>query len=294
MNFVGYNLDRLWGEKVKRSFLLFMALGIILLFQNCGSYKATDESNSNLSSTVKLTGEELYGIHCASCHQPLAQSSKKPRSASQISNAIKGIEQMKEMPSLMSLSAQQIALISEALSLVVEPPDDGDGGKPEVVFQQPLGNRKFVASKLKSLFSGGNATINTNIDNWTTNLVGIFASPCNATVPECRGDQAQNMMAPGIATSNVLRSGYRIKICESVLENDIAVSNMLSQVGLTSASARSKGNVVAVSMAMTNVAVSDAVYADFQDIDTRLNGNALEGWRMILLTLCKSNLFENF
>lgn len=278
---------------MKTSFLLLVALGIVMLFQNCGSYKAADQDSFNESSTLKLNGEELYGIHCASCHQPLAQSSKKPRSASQITNAIKGIEQMKEMPSLVALTDGQIKLIADALNLVVDVPDDSDGGKPEVVFQQPLGNRRFMGSKLKSLFSGGNATLNTVIDNWTTNLVGIFSSPCNRTMTECRGDETQNMMAPGIATSNVLRSGYRIKVCEAVLENDVAISNMLTQVGLTSASARSKDNVIAVSMAMTNVAVSDAVYADFQSMDSRA-GSALEGWRMILLTLCKSNLFENF
>ncbi len=297
--------------------ILFLNLFLVLPFQACAPLRGTEEevdgkldsSSLDPDSPQVKSGVELYNMHCASCHQPLDYRSKEYRSFTQIKSAILVIPEMNEIPSLLQLTNTEIENIAAALKLPplppAPPPDDGGGddipdgggavdGKPEVVFQQPLGNRKFIAAKLKSLFSGGNATINAAIDNWTTNKVGIFGSPCNRTMPQCSGDEGQNIIAPGIALGNVLRSAYRIKTCEYVLENDVAISNMLSQVGLTVASPRSESNLKIVSLALTNVTIGGAVIKDFQDIDAKLSGNALESWRMILLTFCKSTLFENF
>ena len=63
-----------------------------------------------------LDGAALYTMNCAGCHGSVALSTKRGRSAPQITTAIKGIP---IMAGLSSLSAAQVAAISSALSASV-------------------------------------------------------------------------------------------------------------------------------------------------------------------------------
>jgi hypothetical protein len=270
-------------------------LWVVISNNACTSYKSSKDSSAALSST-KFSGQELYNINCASCHQPIEISTRRNKTADQITTAIKFVLQMKDLPDLVALTPEQIKLIAEALSAPVTQPDPGGGTgtvKPALTYQQPLGNRLFVASKLKSLFSGGNATINTTIEASTTNQAPFFAGPCNRTVPECRGNEEQNILVSGMAHANVMRNGYRVKACEAVLENDIAVTNLLSQLSLALTSPRTKDNVGKVYDIMLAMDINDAVFADYAAISTSVASD-LESWRMIMLSMCKSTLFENF
>lgn len=100
-----------------------LGLGLTLFilavsFNSCSPYKSITSSNSSLSST-KLGGEELYAIHCASCHQPLESSTKRNRTFEQIEVSMKNVLQMKEIPSLVVLTPDQLKLIAEALNAVI-------------------------------------------------------------------------------------------------------------------------------------------------------------------------------
>ena len=294
-----------------KTFIYLLSIGFIILsYSGCGGFEALDSSDGlSLSaeafSTSKLDGEALYIEHCASCHLPLAQTTKRFYSWQKIKDAIKGepgvfVSDMNEMSSLLALTDAELMSIGEALKKPPEElggnpdsPIDEENPKSTVNFQQPLGNRLFIASKMKSLFARNDTTINQKIDSLSTDLAPVFSGPCNRLVPECRREEDQNLTVPGIATSNVLRSGYRIRLCETVLEYDATVSNLLTQLGLTTNSTRSEINVSRVFEAMTTLPVNEAVYNDFAQMDQKIESN-LESWRMIMLPICKSNLFENF
>ena len=71
---------------------------------------AVPDPNFNPSAVV-VTGASLYGGNCASCHGLLASSTKRGRSAAQITSAIGSVSDMKSI----SLSATQIQAIADAL-----------------------------------------------------------------------------------------------------------------------------------------------------------------------------------
>ena len=73
---------------------------------------------------IELDGPTLYGTYCASCHLPLAESTKLNRSAQQISDAIVNVGQMS---GLTGLTAEQVAAIADALVNTTPPPPTLDG-----------------------------------------------------------------------------------------------------------------------------------------------------------------------
>jgi mono/diheme cytochrome c family protein len=76
-----------------------------------------------VSSTPQPTdGPTLYANNCAGCHGPLATSTKKNRTATQIQGAINSISQMS---GLSSLTAAEVQAIAEALVDTTPQPTDG-------------------------------------------------------------------------------------------------------------------------------------------------------------------------
>ena len=74
---------------------------------------------------VPVDGAGLYAANCASCHGPLATSTKGGKSAVTISAAITSVAQMN---SLSTLTASQVASIATALATVIPTiPTDGPG-----------------------------------------------------------------------------------------------------------------------------------------------------------------------
>lgn len=94
---------------------------------NVGSSSRSFERIQPLPADGKL----LYANNCASCHSPLDSSSKKNRSALQISDAIKGIPSsaaaMKSILALTALTAAEVSAIATALANVATPPGPIDG-----------------------------------------------------------------------------------------------------------------------------------------------------------------------
>ncbi len=67
------------------------------------------------AAEVDGEGDDLYAQHCASCHSPLAGSSKKGRTAAQIQAAIDGNVGGMGTPGMRGLTATQVQAIAEAL-----------------------------------------------------------------------------------------------------------------------------------------------------------------------------------
>ncbi len=72
-------------------------------------------ANANASTPV-ANGVTLYANRCASCHNPLATSTKIGRSAAQITGAISGTGAPSQMASLTDLGTDEIAAIATALA----------------------------------------------------------------------------------------------------------------------------------------------------------------------------------
>ncbi|MEE9491969.1 MAG: hypothetical protein V3W04_01135 [Gammaproteobacteria bacterium] len=62
-----------------------------------------------------ITGEGLYAANCASCHGPLASSTKRGRSVGQIMAAISSVSSMNRLNNLTGLTNTEITAIAEAL-----------------------------------------------------------------------------------------------------------------------------------------------------------------------------------
>jgi len=275
---------------------LITGLSLAIAYQGCSPMRALEGETAEqqvIRASLELDGANLYAVNCATCHGPIEFSPRRNRTFRQISAAINEVSEMNEIPSLVALTPPQVQAIANALSAEPEPDTIGDGVKPQVVFQQPLGNRLYMAAKMKSVFSQGDATTNQIIDSYTRDIGRVFGGPCTKTMPNCSGDEAQNIMSLGIPTGNVLRNGYRIKACEAVLERDSSVTTVLSQLNLNASSARSPANVGVVFNELTNVNMPETIYLDYQAMDATI-GNSMSSWRMILLTICNSSLFENF
>lgn len=69
-------------------------------------------------TTTDLTGADHYALHCSSCHEDLASSNKRNRSAAEISAAIDNIAAMNYLKE--SVPEPVIAMIADALSTTIK------------------------------------------------------------------------------------------------------------------------------------------------------------------------------
>jgi len=95
--------------------LFFSALACIAFLSRCGGVNSVyyDGRNCIEGVTTLSTGAEIYQLSCANCHNPIANSTKKNRSASVISSAIS--RNQGGMGYLVCLSASQIQAVADAL-----------------------------------------------------------------------------------------------------------------------------------------------------------------------------------
>lgn len=84
-----------------------------------GNVGSTQRSFTRTTPPMAFDGAQLYANNCAGCHNPLANSSKLGKNASQITSAISVIPQMTY---LSTLSASQITAIANALAPASPPP----------------------------------------------------------------------------------------------------------------------------------------------------------------------------
>lgn len=85
---------------------------VVTAVNGAGEGPASGQATATTSAPA-LDGAALYGTYCSGCHGPLATSSKKGRTAAQISSAIAS---RTAMNSLSTLTSDQIAAIAAALA----------------------------------------------------------------------------------------------------------------------------------------------------------------------------------
>jgi len=85
---------------------------VVTAVNGAGEGPASGEATATTNAPA-LDGAALYGTYCSGCHGPLATSSKKGKTAAQISSAIASIGMMS---SLSTLTSDQIAAIAAALA----------------------------------------------------------------------------------------------------------------------------------------------------------------------------------
>jgi len=87
---------------------------LLLLLGACAPSQMTPGSGNSATLQIdESDGARLYRQHCASCHRPLAKSSKQDRSPSRIHSAIRHFQVMRFLD---NLSMDEIRSISDALT----------------------------------------------------------------------------------------------------------------------------------------------------------------------------------
>lgn len=92
------------------SFVVFVALSLLAA---CGGGGGGTSGNVSPNANAQPSGSALYQANCERCHQPLATSTKKNKTAAQIQAAITG--NTGNMGVLSKLNASQIQSIADAL-----------------------------------------------------------------------------------------------------------------------------------------------------------------------------------
>ncbi|WP_243374919.1 c-type cytochrome [Geotalea sp. SG265] len=109
-----------WGNN------LLLCIALCSLWACGGGGNSGTTANSNTSANVQASGSTLYQKHCQECHQPLATSTKRNKTAAEIQAAI--TTNMGGMGGLAKLSASEIQSIADALKTTTEIPTF-DGNK---------------------------------------------------------------------------------------------------------------------------------------------------------------------
>lgn len=238
-----------------------------------------------------LTGQQLYALHCAGCHQSLANSSKKNRSASQIQAAITA--NIGGMGSLANvLNSNQIDLIALALvEAQVAPSSD---------YRMPVANANHIFSAMADLMLP--ASTDASFQSMANTLVALTlgqrpvqGGPCTRYDTDCTNPNF--IFAQMNPYSGPMRSGFIIRACEEVLQFDQAVNTVLSKVGLNVNSVADDTNVARVyDLFFVGAPVSSAVISDLRAIHQSAvaqgRGN-LVAWRFIMVPLCTSEKFQS-
>ena len=151
--------------------------------------------SASVTITATIDGAALYGTNCASCHNPLATSTKKGRSANQIQLAINNNTGGMGSSSLRGLTAAQIDAIAAALT-VAAPVLTTVNVTPPTASINPGATRQLTASPLDqngAAFAGATIAWSSNNGpvatvNATTGLVtGVSVGTATITATATSG-----------------------------------------------------------------------------------------------------------
>lgn len=268
----------------------------VLSVDNAGN-ESIPSSEIILKTLPPPTGTELYSENCASCHQPLNFSTKKNRSLAQLNTAISTIPTMQV---LSVLTDSQRALIVEAL--LVKPPPPGESSFQYLI---PIGTRIFVESRLARVFLL-NGSLDPSITAHFENISlkpSVFGGPCgyyDKACPPKLPPTIETLEASMMPEINVLRIGYRFKACGALTSSNVGINNALQNASMVSTSPISDVGIdklyslfypgkipnSEVKIALTNL------YNRTKSLVT--SNQSLEGWRMVLYSLCTSIEFDSF
>ncbi len=296
--------------KKNQSFFYFLSLLFIglVFFQSCGKGLVNSSNILSSSSSVNLVqrGATLYTVNCSACHGPLAQSAKIGATVDRITIALNTQPAMTSLKN--TLSADDILAIEAALAPVQVSPTPIGGNANDITMPESfvaLGSRKYVESVLNNAFvdPNGDATTNTFIKGLSSQLVAAqsnaFGGPCSRYDGDCPGGLNADGgpligHTPGIATnslSNPIRMGYRTRVCEQLVENNTAVSQVLKLAGaLTTISQATPANITLVfNLFNAGGVVSATTLTSLQTVYNQAITNkytTTDGWRFVILAIC--------
>ena len=238
------------------------------------------------------SGVELYSMHCARCHSPLDSSTKRGRKSSQIFQAIGQVPKMTSI----KLSSEEANLIELSLR-VHEITSNSPMSTTNVA--APIGNAVYMASVLTEIFDSGgvsaeNKKIKEIITSYVENQRLAFGGPCLRYDKDCPGkDLSVALVNPN---SSVLRKGYYTKACREILSIDLAVSNALSKVGLTTSEQATSINLGKVfRFFYLGRTPSSEIYTKLATIFQKAKAQdktQIDAWRYTLLPLCVSSSID--
>lgn len=310
---------------LKNLIACFSGLILIISFQNCAEgFKTNDlsvevdsnELGSQLPDTevlptleVVTSGEVLYNRNCMSCHGSLDPVSSLPttkfnKTSAQIQDAIANFPAMRDLKILTPDEIERIAT-----ALVYVQPQASDTADL-LSAKLPLGHRKYVASTMETIFLSPSSaqttedtTIQTTIKNLVTDQIAAFGGPCYRYDYFCPGGAAggrdfdsTNHYGSMKPEGNALRSGFKIRACEEVLQVNKAVTNALTNGQLTVNSVANEDSIRALlnlfspDQTISTVAIT-ALINNFNNARSR-GLPVLEAWRLTLLPMCTSAISE--
>jgi hypothetical protein len=292
-----------------------LVVSMILLFNNCGQFKSIGMISANSSlggglppdNPILLLGQALYQTNCATCHGPLASSSKRGKTTSEIETAIGS---QPSMANLNFLTAAEVDSISVALNTSVPALVSGEAAS----YKPVITNRYALASVLQEFFvadNGGDAN-DTKIQGLITSLVlnhaeafggncsrndpGCIPKPCGISGSTCIGQLNTNQSAEITPSAGTVRKGYMIQVCEQILSVDKSVQNLLGKAAISSATAPSDASITALlQYALPGQPVDPATLDKLKAVaasGAQANLGSLDQWRFVILPICESNALD--
>lgn len=188
-------------------------LPLMFAFQNCGyvtPFKLA-ESFDAPSTELVLDGKALYVQNCASCHGPVDSSSKRNRSASQISIAV----QLQPEMAAIHLSEEQLALIAQVLnpSTNVPPPVVNEDNRAE--FACTIGDMqktplvKLTNREYKNALFALLNLFDVSLRNDATLLTLIDAFPTDIAIENRDTNKEQSLLVTGPISNALFNASYR-------------------------------------------------------------------------------------
>ncbi|MBX3020225.1 MAG: hypothetical protein KF799_01000 [Bdellovibrionales bacterium] len=270
----------------------------IVLSQTDAAGNTANVSRDFTRTTPAADGSMLYASNCAICHGALATSTKKNRTAVQITAAIGGVS---SMSSLSFLSANEITAIATALMGGSQPPPPPPVGAAASQYELALGTRTYMESTMNELFVSGSTADDTKIQGISNsmmfNKVVANGGPCLGYDSSCNSAERDTApLALASPTGNTMRKGYGTRTCEQILEIDKAVSNVLGKAGLTSASALNTTNLQTLFQTFhPGRSAPDTVLSSLVTVASQAASKgytALDQWRFVALPLCISSTLD--
>lgn len=249
-------------------------------------------------------GISLYETNCATCHLAIEISPKKNRNASQIQTAINTVSTMNTKQYLLDLTSTQVNDIAAALAANL---GGGSQTDPDKIRGANFvsGTRRYIASKFKNLFVGVSNTtddqlIEARIDEEITNDdSGFFGGNCTTYDDNCPGSTHEVKFSGSMSpATSAIRRGKILKLCNKVLSVDRSAFIALYRVNLNFNSAGNNANMTKISdLFYPGIELPANILSELSSVHSsaKAQGHSnTKAWKMVLLTMCQSTLFETF
>lgn len=261
-----------------------------------------DEGRPPGEEGVYASGKELYDRHCAVCHGELAASTKRNKTSEEIAASIQTVGVMKFLGTMTPAELDAVALaLSDAAREEFEPAGGPVVGLAPGTRTYFLPTRSFVASQLSAVFStAANPLSTTLIDRYVTSQAAAFGGACRPYDGKCATtntpDRLANQDAAMQPQASPVRAGLRIQICEKILEQQVHVSNALTNAGLTTDAAVTRVSAKQlIGLFTPGHPVGDVEADQLVAIATQGKASGFGGvdqWRFVMLPLCTSSNFD--